>query len=526
MPQRRLFYLDASQLVAYHWTGGTLSEESRFGPDSAGIDAFAHYVARHRRGSNFHLMADVAEEGFQIEALPYTQGADRQALLARKLGQYFYGSPLATAVSLGREKGGRRDEKFLFTAITRPQLFEPWLAVLRASEAQLAGIWSLPLLGMPLLAKTAPGKERCLLVGFTRGGIRQSYFENGQIKFSRLSPMAAKGAQEVAAGCAAEATKIYQYLLGQRLLTRGTPLPVMVLAHPAQTGAFLEQCRNTDELQFDIRDLHAACKACGLKTLPQDSRCESLFLHLLAQSPPRDQFAQPAERRFFRLWRIRSALWKAGAAALIGCLLFVSHQMVQVFESRSGTEALLQQAEADQQRYAAIQKTFPPMPTTTENLRAVINRFEDLEKRSAPPELLLLSLSRALGESPRVDIDRIQWQLSGNPDEGLQALADTRRSPGAPAAPGAPADKAAGNAMYATAVVHGLLPTSMASDQRSQLETVNAFAKSLQHDAALKVTIQRMPFDIESGKSLKSSEESEKTAPSQPKFIIQLSRKL
>ena len=39
---------------------------------------------------------------------------------------------------------------------------------------------------------------------------------------------------------------------------------------------------------------------------------------------------------------------------------------------------------ADQQRYAAIQKTFPPMPTSTENLRAVINRYEDLEKRSAP----------------------------------------------------------------------------------------------------------------------------------------------
>lgn len=523
MSQRRLLYLEASQLIASHWSGGTLQEESRFAPDEAGVDAFAHYIATHRRGSNFYLMADIAEEGFLIETLPYTQGADRRALLARKLGQYFYGSPLATAVSYGREKSGRRDEKFLFTALTRPQLFEPWLAALRADEAQLAGVFSLSLLGVPLLAKIAPGKERCLLVSITRAGIRQSYFENGQIKFSRLTPMLATGAQEIAAGCAAEAAKIYQYLLGQRLLARGVPLPVIALVHPAQMGAFLEQCKNSEELQIDIRDLHAACKACGLKTLPRDSRSESLFLHLLAQSPPQDQFAQPVERRIYRLWQVRSVLWKTGAAALLACLLYVGYQMVNVFESRSGTESMLQQAEADQQRYAAIQKTFPPMPTSTENLRAVINRFEDLEKRSAPPELLLLAISHALDGSPRIDLERIQWQLSGNPDEGLQALADARRAPSTP--PPAGADKP-GNAMYATAVIHGLLPTALASDQRAQLETVTAFAKALQQDPALKVTIQRMPFDIESGKSLKSSEETEKAAPSQPKFIIQISRKL
>jgi hypothetical protein len=520
MSQRRPLYLEASQLIASHWSGGTLHEESRFTPDDAGIDAFAHYVAKHRRGSNFYLMADIAEEGFLIESLPYTQGADRQALLSRKLGQYFFGSPLATAVSYGREKTGRRDERFLFTALTRPQLFDPWLAALRAAEAQLAGVYSLPLLGNALLAKLSAPQARCLLVSITQAGIRQSYFENGQIKFSRLTPMAATGAREIAAGCAAEAEKIYQYLLGQRLLSRGTPLPVIALVHPAQMGAFIEQCKNTEDLQVDIRDLHAACKACGLKTLPPDSRSEALFLHLMAQSPPRDQFAPPEERRFFRLWRIRSGLLKAGAAALFSCLLYVGHQMVQTFDLSSATAVLKQDTENDQQKYAAIQKTFPPMPASTDSLRAVINRFEELEKRSVTPAPLYLAISRALGATPRVDLERIQWQLGSNPDEGLQLPPDRRGTVPAPS----PADKA-GGAMYATAVIHGLLPASMAADQRSQLDTVNAFAQALQQDAALSVAIRRMPFDIESGKSLKSTEESEKAA-TQPKFIVQVSRKL
>ena len=110
MPQQRLLYLDTNHLSALLWHGGTLHEEGHFAHDDAGVAAFSEYLAHHRR-SNFRLLADVTDEGFQIETLPYTQGADRRALLARKLGQYFYGSPLSTAISCGREKTGRRDEK-------------------------------------------------------------------------------------------------------------------------------------------------------------------------------------------------------------------------------------------------------------------------------------------------------------------------------------------------------------------------------------------------------------------------------
>lgn len=522
MPQQRLLYLDSDRLSASLWHGGTLREEGHFPHDESGVAAFSEYLARHR-GSNYAMLADIPDEGFQIESLPHAQGADRNALLTRKLGQYFYGSPLAAALSYGREKSGRRDEKFLFTALTRPQLFEPWLAALRAAEAQLSGVYSLPLLGAALLAKLAPAGDRCLLISITRGGIRQSFFENGQLKFSRLSSMASTGAAEIAASCAAEAAKIYQYLLGQRLLARGAPLPVIALVHPAQTGIFLEHCKNMEELQVTFRDLHAACKTFGLKTLPQDSRSESLYLHLLAQNPPRVQFAQPQERRFYRLWQTRAWLLKGGALALLGCLLFAGREAVNVMEARSATEALLRQAEVDTQKYHAIEKTFPPMPTSTDNLRAVINRFEELEKRSTSVEPLYLLVSRALGEVPQVDIERIQWQLSSNPGEGLKSLADPRLS--APSSPQPAATSASASAMHEIAVIHGLLPASMAADQRGQLETVNAFAEALRKNPALTVTVQRMPFDIESGKSLRSSSETELSSM-QLQFVIHLSRKL
>lgn len=517
MPQRRLLYLDANHLSACLWQSGTLRDEAHFQPTNEGLAEFSQYLARHR-GSNYYLLADIAEEGFQIEALPYTQGSDRKAILARKLGQFFYGSPLAVAISLGREKTGRRDEKILFTALTRPQLFEPWLAALKAAEAQLAGVYSLPLLGAQLLAKIPPRHSQCLLVTMTRAGVRQSFFEEGQIRFSRLTPLSAEGAVETATACAAEAAKIHQYLLGQRMIARGTPLPVVALAHPAHMGAFLELCRKTEGLQPQIADLHAVGRACGLKTYPQDSRCEALFLHLLGQSPPRDQFAAPAERRFYRLWQARSALKSAGAIALFGCLLFAGKQFHEALDLRGVTAETQAQSASDGQKYTDIQKTFPPMPTSTDNLRAVISRYDELEKRSPPLEPLYLAISRGLHESPRIEIERIDWLLGGSPDEGAQAQ-------GARPAAAASGDKAGGSAAYMISIVSGSLPTAMAGDQRGQLAAIDSFVEALRKDASLKVTTLRLPFDIESGKSLKSSADTPQNAV-QPKFLVHISRKI
>lgn len=156
MPQRRALFLDANRITAYAWQGGRIQSEGYFAGDVPGLEAFSAYL-KTKRSSLFYLLADVAEEGYQIEDIPFVQGNDRKALIERRLSQYFYGTPLATAVSLGRDKTGRRDEKMLFSALTRPQFFEPWLATLRQSETRLAGVFSVPLILAPALCRPQQG---------------------------------------------------------------------------------------------------------------------------------------------------------------------------------------------------------------------------------------------------------------------------------------------------------------------------------------------------------------------------------
>jgi hypothetical protein len=282
MPQRRLLHVDSSRLSAWLWHGGGLRQEGEFGADEAGVAGFSAYLAQHP-SSLWLMLADVAEEGFQFEAIPHVLGADRTALVRRKLNQFFYGSPFTTALSLGREKSGRRDERMLFAALTRPQAFEPWLAALRAAEAQLVGIYSAPLLVPTLGQRLKLRAENCLVVSFGSAGIRQTFLEAGRLR-CRLSrsPM-----WPVAYACAAEAARTYQYLAGQRLI-RSAALPVVILAPAAFRGALAAACVSSDELQYEIVDLLSAAAACGLKRATDGFSSDLLFLQMLATQPPRD----------------------------------------------------------------------------------------------------------------------------------------------------------------------------------------------------------------------------------------------
>lgn len=507
MPARRLLFVDATRLSAHRWQLGALHDEGEFTADEAGLAALAEYLGQHR-GSIFYLIADVAEEGFQIEDIPYVQGRDRIAIIKRKLGQYFYGTPLAVALSLGRNKDGRRDEKMLFTALTRPQQFEPWLEVLRLAHTQLVGVFSMPMVLAAMAAVPAGRPEPSLLISITRGGLRQTFFDHGQLRFSRLTPLATGGIDEAAVTSTIEAAKIYQYLAGQRLIARGTPLATRILAHPSQQQAFRARCQDTAELRFEFVDLLAEAARHGLKTPPTDSHGERLFMHLLVRHTPRHQLAPSAERHFYRLWQLRFALLSAGVVSLMAGLMVAAKHTINYFEIADRANLMRTEAESSRRRYDAILQTLPKTPLSTDNLRALMNQYEHLEKRSPGPEPTYAVISRALERSPRVELSRLAWSLAGRPDNVPTAKA--------------PAATATGGQIVTE--LHGHLPLGMAGDHRAQIAAIEAFADGLRAaDPGAEVRVLTMPFDLESGKSLKSG--TDDTRVETPKFTLRMVRK-
>jgi len=176
-----LLYFTAHQVTAYRWSRGELLKLAAFEAGENGVAEFSKYVDGARR-SLFYVLGDVVEEDFFQENIPYVRGADRRALLARKLSQRYRDASLALPLSLGSEThAGRREERILYMSFTNTQQFQPWLDALRSHEARVAGVFSVALIAAVAGKRLGFKGGRYLLVSLQQGGLRQSFVENGRI---------------------------------------------------------------------------------------------------------------------------------------------------------------------------------------------------------------------------------------------------------------------------------------------------------------------------------------------------------
>lgn len=522
MASKRILLFDGIRITAYKAAGGDVKAESTFAPNPEGLATFAAYLGEHRT-SLFYLLADVAEEGFQLEDIPYIQGGDRNALIARRLSQYFYGTPLSTALSLGRASGGRRDEKMLFAALTRPDALTPWLDALRQSGSILAGVYSMTL----VLATCAPswlgGQEPVLLITLTTGGVRQSFFNQGKLYFSRLTPLATRSPIEIGRTSVGESFKTYQYLVGQRLIKVDSTLRTVILASTEQQPVMQEYCRSSGQIIFEFINLVATAQRDKFTAQADNLTTDTLLIHELAQKTPAQQFAPTTERRFYYLSQIRFALNTAAAIVLAGGLLLAAKTLFDVQTQRQEISAMQARTTLTTQRYNALLGSLPQASITPDNLRALMGRYEELQKRSPGLEPLLVHLSQALNDTPKVALLGLDWKISPGLDK---APAGTQKVLSPPLDGAGDTAGNTGGTAWTVLKLQAQLPPGLNADLRAQKNLIDAFAARLQNPQTT-VQILAMPFDVESGKALKSlAEAGNERSGLAPQFSLLIARPL
>ncbi len=500
MSSRHFLYLNTHRLSAYGWRQGKLYPEGVFENDDAGLQLFAEYLAR-RRGSHFSLLANVAEEGYTLETIPYLQGRDRQTLIKRKIGQHFLSSPLTAAISLGYEKTQRKNEKLLLSALTNPSHFEPWLRRITDAEAPLAGIYTLAQLGGELLKRLGLASKRCLLLTLQDHSIRESYLVQGQAHFSRMAPLADSSIAGIASAFTAESGKLRQYLIGQRLIGRNEDLPVFILAHP-QTIPAIEKAHPEQEglPNFTAIDSHAAAHKIKLHALPEDNRSESLFLHLLATAPPGQQFAGEIHRHDYVLSQIRRGLIAAGSIALLAGLLFAAKEIYRAHQLREESTTLNAAAADLDRRYREISATFPQLGVDNETLHRLTERYGELRGLQRQPAASYRMLSRVLDRMPAVVLEGIDWK-NGNFSPTAAAIG-------------------AGPEIL---TVRGLVRQEQAST-RQTLAVFDRFVEALSADPANTVKVLQRPFGIDSGSALRGGDGTDEESKPR-RFAIEIVRK-
>src|SRR5215471_6575403 len=188
MSRKLVLCVSPSHLSAGLWTGRRLSAVHGFSDEPQDQQAFASFL-RAARGVPVYMMADTVDEDYRFETLPHVYGKDRRDMLERKLKQLYRSTPLFGANLTKREDHKRRDDRYLFAAATNPEMFDPWLRILMASQVPVAGIFPLPLVSLALIKQLELKEQNVLLVSVHEAGVRQTFIKDGEFRISRLTPL-------------------------------------------------------------------------------------------------------------------------------------------------------------------------------------------------------------------------------------------------------------------------------------------------------------------------------------------------
>ena len=184
---RRALLIGAGQAAVYEWRDNAAVRRTVFEAGEEGRQGFRRYLAE-TPGIPFYLLVDVADEEYRQDTVPHLSRRDRQALLERKAARLFKDTGYCFFRVTGRETTGRRDDRVLLSALANPGVVRQWVAILDEARTPLAGICSLPLFSGQLLKVVAGRDDGCRLLVSMQGvsGLRQTCFDNGDLRFSRL----------------------------------------------------------------------------------------------------------------------------------------------------------------------------------------------------------------------------------------------------------------------------------------------------------------------------------------------------
>lgn len=353
---RILLYVSAAGASCALYRNSTLKEVRSLPCDEEGWEEFNALLLKHP-GKPVAIAVDTVDEIYRQDILPRVHGPDRHEMTDRRLRQLIHHSAYRAALRqkspLARELRDqlkeRRQDRYLMMGLTNAEIVRPWLDIMHVRGAHLAGIWLLPALAIPLARLFKLGRSRLLLVSEQTGGLRLTYLEDGELRFSRLAPVDSNQYSNPLEGYAEEIERTRQSLVGQRLMARSEPLRTLLLdplnsleeLHALLPESAGFQCESILRGQL-LDTLHLP------PTLLAESS-DALYLKLLSDAPQsanmmtRDQHAVTRVHWMKRGMLFVAAAW-LGAVAIGSALLWLDTWRLQIATAKADAASLRNQS--------------------------------------------------------------------------------------------------------------------------------------------------------------------------------------
>lgn len=428
MSRKILFFLSSDSFRAHVWKSGALTSAYNFSNNAEGKEQFADFLQTHHDPA--YLLVDLIEEDFRQETVPHLTGANHQALLQRKYDQYYRSTTFRMARLQQRQTEGRRDDELLFSGLTNPALITPWLELMLQHKTPIVGVYSVPHTSAPLI-KDIHSDHLLLLSWEKDAGLRQSYFLNKRLRFSRLTPIQPN--TSFAEAIVTESARTNQYLQSLSLAPQGQLLDVHIICHTDDRAQLDEHLTSNEQLQYAYINLQLQAKNLKSKYDYTDSDATPLFLHLLATQTPRANYASSLHTHYYQLWQTQRVLFVLAAATAIVSIVWSTLSFNEGNEIETETAAFTSQSSRMMQQAHQIIQQFPDGTASSANgnngtasasdMKTAVTMFRRLQFYSVPPQQILNGLTRTLDNFPRIRTIKLGWQMADVPGVGASGNA-------------------------------------------------------------------------------------------------------
>lgn len=501
--RKRVFYISSGRLCAYLYDKASLGDPVWFGADERGLTDFSVYL-ESVPNDPVYVLVDFVEEEFREDTIPHVYGRDRRGLLKTKLNRLFRDATYSHAVFLGRLDSGRRDDKMLFASLIRPDLLAPWMSQLTKHNVPLAGVYSLALISDLLFKSLKIDSRHALIVTAQSGGLRQTFFLDNKLKISRLAILPSLEPERYASFVLSEVEKIRRYLSSLRHIPHDTPLDVYILGDPGQLEDIRRQSPDSIITRHHLIPLRDAAKAVGLKGEFTPNMAEAVFAQVLARKAPANQYAPVQATRYFQLHRARLGLIAASILFLVSAVGVSGSKYIEGVIAAKEAESLRRQAAFYDERYRVARARLPETPIESRQIQRAVETAGKLMNSKTNPQKMLVTLSFGLQKFPQLQLDRITWKSSADPDapvgtQGDRNAAAQRSNANAATLP--PSEDGA-RRLYQLAVVKGQI-SPFDGNYRRALDLVNGYAEVLRGLPGVHhVRVQSLPLDVDSSSTL------------------------
>lgn len=418
MPQGHVIHLSNHFITVYAVERRRVTEQLRLSTQDLELAKFDHFLAE--LGQNpVRLVVDLKEELIHYETVPHLTGSDRKALLDRKIRQIAGDSKFRSVLALGREQGGRKDDRILICAIPQTDTLQPWLDSLFRHRIPIHGMYSTAVI-CEQIVKNLVNDPDILLVSTSanRGGklsVRQSFYRDRKLILSRLS--LTKKSDSMISDVFKEINRTRSYLLRAHSLNHDKALTVLFVTDAENVVDANAQRAELIQTQLNVYAYGEFSREVGLVTPPESADFDAIVAHQAAQlSRFKTQYRTQDTRFYYWHHRAKQSMQVASVFFLLGAVSYASACWFDIQQTKFEIDDI-------QVEWGQIQSTLNNTPRselihgyTPEQIENYMRTEQILRSKLVHPDVVLDSISASLAGNSAIQLNSVDWSREPDSD--------------------------------------------------------------------------------------------------------------